>query len=173
MMSSVSIDWTFEQARQAEEEWIANGNLSVPASPFFQWAALHELEHLRAQYEQGEKFALMSAIRKCANHDLIMPRWVGAGYIAAFDIILNYRSKDWNEAFGLPIPKGAHLTASRKKRELEFAVFNEIVNIRRSDPDQAIDAVLFEGVGEKFNIGKTLAEEYYYAMIAKLGWNPK
>jgi hypothetical protein len=143
---------------------------SDPTLPLFQWETLHQLELLRARYEQGEKFALMLAIRRCANHDLIMPRWVGAGYIVAFDTILNYRSKDWNEVFGCPIPKGEHLAALRKKRRLEFAVFNEIVEIRQRDPYQAIDAGLFESVGKQFNIGKTLAEEYYYGVVAKTGW---
>lgn len=171
-MSGVLIDWTLEQAQQAQDEWIVSGKPNSPTAPLFQWVALHELEQLRAQYEQGEKFTLMLAIRKCANHDLIMPRWVGAGYIAAFDTILNYRSKDWNEVFGNPIPKGANLAAKKKKRDFEFAVFNEIVSIRKFNPNRAIDVSLFEEVGKKFNIGKTLAEEYYYSAATKQGYKP-
>lgn len=167
-------DWTFEEAWAAHEAAMAESpKLSDgPTLPLYQWSALHELERLRARYEQGEKFALMSAIRKCANHDLIMPRWVVAGYIRAFDTIVNYRSKDWNEVFGRPIPKGANLAALRKKRSLKFAVLREIVDIRARDPDRAIDAGLFECVGKQFDIGKTLAEEYYYAAVAQTGVKP-
>lgn len=166
-------DWTLKEACAANEAAMAENperSFADPTLPLYRWVALHELEQLRAQYEQGEKFALMLAIRKCANHDLIMPRWVGAGYIRAFDTILNYRSKDWNEVFGCPIPKGEHLAALRKKRCLEYGVFNEIVEIRQRDPSRAIDTGLFESVGEKFNIGKTLAEEYYYGVVARTGW---
>lgn len=170
-----NIDWTLEEAWAANEAAKAENperSFADPTLPFPRWVALHNLEQLRARYEQGNKFALMSAIRECANHDLIMPRWVGAGYIAAFDTILNYRSKDWNEVFGSPIQKGANLAALRKKRRLKFAVFNEIVEIRQRDPDRAIDAGLFESVGKQFNIGKTLAEEYYYAAVMQVGFKP-
>ncbi|RFC31110.1 MAG: hypothetical protein DID91_2727704424 [Candidatus Nitrotoga sp. MKT] len=171
----VNTNWTLQEAYTANEAALVESperSFADPTLPLYQWAALHELEHLRTRHEQGEKFALMLAIRKCANHDLIMPPWVVAGYIAAFDTILNYRSKDWNEVFGSPIPKGAHLAALRKQRKLEFAVFNEIVRIRKCSLDQAIDAGLFESVGKQFNIGKTLAEEYYYGAVAKIGWKP-
>ena len=171
----INKDWTFKEAWAANEAALAESSerSSDPTLPFFQWAALQEMEQLRTRYEQGEKFALMLAIRKCANHDLIMPPWVGAGYIAAFDTIQNYHSKDWNEVFDCPIPKGAQLAALRKKRNLEFSVFNEVVRIRQCDPDQPIDAGLFERVGKEFHIGKTLAEEYYYGAAEKIGWRPK
>ena len=112
-------DWTLKEAWAANEAAMTENperSFADPTLPFSRWVALHNLEQLRARYEQGEKFALMSAIRECANHDLIMPRWVGAGYIKSFDTILNYRSEDWNEVFGRPIPKGKHLAALRKKR---------------------------------------------------------
>lgn len=168
----VNKDWTLKEAWAASETALMvspERSFSDPTLPFFQWVSLHQLDQLQARYEQGEKFALMLAIRKCANHDLIMPPWVATGYIAAFDTILNYRSKDWNEVFGSPIPKGAHLNALRKQRKLEYAVHNEIVRIRNSELNRAIDAELFESVGKQFNIGKTLAEEYYYGVVAKTG----
>ena len=110
----VNKNWTLKEAMAANEAALVESperSSADPTLPLFQWAALHELELLRVGYEQGKKFALMLAIRKCANHDLIMPSWVGAGYCAAIDTILNYRSKDWNEVFGSPIPKNAHLNA--------------------------------------------------------------
>lgn len=79
--------------------------------------------------------------------------------------MLNCREKSWDVVFGAPFPKGANIRARRKKRTLMFAVLNEVRRIRDSDPERTIDAHLFEEVGAKFNIGKTLADEYYYAAL--------
>jgi hypothetical protein len=168
----VSISWTVEEALAANEAaLIENPSRSFdPTLPLYQWKALKRLILLREQYEQGEKFALMLAIRECANHDLVMPQWVASNYITAFDTNLNYRSKDWNEVFGNPIPKGLNLDALRKRRVLEYGVLNEVRDILKCDPSQAIDAGLFERVGEKFNIGKTLTEDYYYSAAKKMGY---
>ena len=111
----------------------------------------------------------MQAIRECARCDFVMPPWVGSAYIKAFDTILNYKSKDWNEVFGSPIPKNANLNALRKKRRLRFAVLNEVNNILSRNPWQPIDVGLFEEVGKKFCIGKTLAQEYYYSAKKIMG----
>ena len=172
--------WTLEEAQAENEAALLNdpARITDPTLPLFQWIALHELEQLSEQYEQGNQFALMLAIRVCANHDLIMPRWVGDGYIAAFDTILNYRSGSWDDVFGRPIPKNAHLSALKKKRNLEFAVFNEIVRIRQCERNSCgaippLDAWLFERVGKPFGIGKTLAEEYYYGVLKKAGHKPQ
>lgn len=171
----VSINWTFEEAMAAHEAALVenpNREYADPTLPLFQWVALHELERLRGEYEQGNKFSLMLAIRICACNSSVLPSWIVEGYIGAFDEILNYRSKDWNEVFGSPIKKGAQLNALEKKRRLEFAVLNEVKLIRKSNPDQAIDAGLFELVGNKFNIGKTLAAEYYYSAARKMSHKP-
>lgn len=45
---------------------------------------------------------------------------------------------------------------------LRFAVLNEITATLATNPDTPIDENLFEVVGKKFNIKKTLASEYYY-----------
>ncbi|MDO8335036.1 MAG: hypothetical protein Q7T35_10255 [Nitrosomonas sp.] len=160
-------DWTLEEAKAANAAALLENperNDSDPTLPIFQWFALHELDNLHARYKQGEKFALMLAIRQCANHDLVMPPWVATAYIKVFDVVLNCNSKDWNEVFGNPIPKGAQLNALRQKRRLKFAVFNEVNDILKRDPSRAIDGILFDEVGEKFGISKTLADEYYYSV---------
>lgn len=159
----VNKDWTLEEARAANESALLENperSYSDPTLPLSRWVALHRLDDLHTQYMQGNKFALMQAIRECTCCDLVMPPWVGSAYIKAFDTVLNYKSKDWNEVFGDPIPKGANLHALRKKRELKFAVHSEAIKILQADSEQAIDAGLFEKVGEKFHIGKTQAEEY-------------
>lgn len=168
----VNKDWTLEEALAANQSKLeANPTLSDsdPTLPLFQWAALHRLDDCQEMYE-GDKCGLMTAIRICANHDLPLPGWAAKAYIKAYDTVNNARAKSWSAVFGDPYPKGRHLSAIRKRRMFGFAVWNEIKTILQMRPDTAIDESLFETVGKKFNIGKTLASEYYYATVNQMGY---
>ena len=46
--------------------------------------------------------------------------------------------------------------------ELKFAVFVAATKMLKENPNMPIDEYLFEIVGGKYAIGKTLAAEYYY-----------
>jgi hypothetical protein len=127
----------------------------------FQEAALQELADLKAQFEAGSGFALLAAIRVCANRDLVMPSWVAEAYIARYDRILNCHAASWDEVFGKPY-KGKHLSTLRQRRRLRFAVYNRIRQILKEIPDTPIDDSLFEVVGAEFGIRKTLCNELYY-----------
>lgn len=58
------------------------------------------------------------------------------------------------------------MSALKKKREFKYAVFNEVEQARRAGT--AVDEHLFETAGKKFNIGKTLASEFYYEAKSRL-----
>jgi hypothetical protein len=45
---------------------------------------------------------------------------------------------------------------------LAVAVWLEVSRIKDAAPETPIDEYMFETVGKKFEIGKTLASEYYY-----------
>ncbi len=158
------VSMTFEEAK-AEQDELDPGKRLDPDTPLFQWYALQELEQLRERYESGDKYALMLTIRLCANHGMVLPEWAAGAYIKAFDTVNGYRSKSWDEVLGNPLPKGANLNAKKKKRELQFAVLLDVQELSKDNP---IDESLFERVGAKFNIGKTLASEYYYSIKGKL-----
>lgn len=158
-----NISWTAEEALEADKLAGSPFSKSDPTGPFGQWCGLNMLEEQRQLFENGDRFALMLAIRVCANHDLPLPEWVSRAYIRAFDRVLNYHSKSWDEVFGNPVPKGVHLSALRKRRKLMFGVFNRVHGLLSASPDMPIDEALFEKVGKEFNIGHSLASEYYYA----------
>jgi len=122
-------------------------------------AARQTLAKYEVAFRAGDSYALMQAIRKCANHDLVMPAWVADGYIRAFDRVHNYRAKSWDSVFGKPLPKGAQLSALRKKREKAAHVWNEVHTAhQRGIP---IDDLLFADVGKKLGIGVSLTKKYY------------
>jgi hypothetical protein len=158
-------NWTWEEAWSANEQALKaepERSEADPTLPFVQWSAMHELDVLEEKYKK-DKYYLMAAIRKCANHDLPLPAWVANAYISAYDKVFTAREKSWDDVFGNPYPKGAHLNAIRKKRKLKFAVLIEVNDILKMNPDKSIDDSLFEQVGKKFNLGKTLTSEYYYS----------
>lgn len=161
----VNKNWTSEEAWAANQLALQeNPSLSWadPTLPYSQWFALQELDICEDNYEKDPYF-LMTAIRICANHCLPLPRWAANAYIKAYDTVNNARAKSWNSVFGNPFPKGQHLSAIRKKLMLSVAVWLEVTQIRETEPDTPIDENLFEIVGKKFGLGKTLAREYYYS----------
>ncbi len=183
-MTAVNKSWSFERAQQAQDRFQANGGRSEdPAGPLYQWTAMHTLDELRKKFEAGEKYALMLALRKCANHDLPMPDWVSRAYIRAFDTVHNYRAKSWDAVFGAPLPKGAQLAALRKKRLKSIQVWNEVQsrlsarqrwNETESRYKSAvpIDDALFEQIGQKLGLGLTITKKYYAHAKAIYGWRP-
>lgn len=161
----VNKDWTFENVQAAHKAALLENPARHPCDPtlpFPQWYALRKLDVLQTSYEQGNTFALMSAINICATYEVIMPSWVALTYMKAFRAVVTYESKDWNEVLGKPFPKDTNLKAKRKKCKLQLNVYHKVNSLRRTDPERAIDAGLFEEAGKTYNIGKTLAEEYYY-----------
>jgi hypothetical protein len=152
--------WTFERVWAAQKRFIAEGGKrSAPMSPLVQWAALQELEGLRARQEGGDQYALMYAIRVCAGHGLPMPEWVAQAYIEAFDTIDSRRAGSWEAVFGPAIPKGKHLAALRKEHLKSIAVWEEV--LARHQRGEPIDDSLFAEVGKKLNLGLTLTKRYY------------
>ena len=163
--------WTLEEAQAATEKVCATGAPPHhPHLPIFRWFAHHRVEEQRKAFEAGDKFALMHALRICANHALPMPDWAARAYIRAYDTIVNARAKSWDQVLGAPYSKGTHLAAVRKRRKLQVAVRNRIRALRQSDPDLPIDAALFERVGMELGLGKTLAAEYYYTAKKRMGF---
>lgn len=125
-----------------------------------------DLKEQRKRYEAGDDASLLDAIRICAIHGLQLPAWCAQEYLNKYRKVIHFKARSWDEAFGAAHPKNINLAAHEKKRRLSIAVWLEIRGIRDANPQKAIDAELFEKVGKKFHIGKTLTEEYYYAAKA-------
>lgn len=127
------------------------------------------LESERQLFEQGDRAALLAAVRVCANHDLPLPPWASKAYILAYDKILNRRVGSWDEAFGRPFKKGKHLHTLRKHREMRSKVW---LAVRRAveKEGQVLDESLFEKIGKSFNLGKTQTSDLYYEAHRQVKW---
>jgi hypothetical protein len=123
------------------------------------------LAELNARSSAGDANALFRAIAFCGNQQIAMPEWVVAGFFAAMNRWWSLHCKTLDEAFGVRWPKGARLGAARKKRALEFAVWNDVTN--QHDQGRPINRDLFVEIGKAHGIGKTLAQEYYRSAAQK------
>lgn len=153
---------SFEQAMEANEVALRENpdrDLVDPTLLLYQWSAAHDLDRIKENFETGDQFAMMLALRKCANHDLPMPEWLSRAYIAAFDKVLNYHSGSWDEVFGKPLKKGQHLSTLRTKRTKTMPVYNRCVELVKNGHPKNRD--LFRKVGEEFGVSRTIAENMY------------
>jgi hypothetical protein len=130
---------------------------------------LRQLNALEQQYAKGDGFSLLLAIRICANHDLVIPRWAAMAFIKGVNAVLNCRTDSWDGAFGRPYPTGMHLAKARRRRELRFAIAARISELVAANPKRPIDEGLFETVGDEFDIGKTLCGKLYYQALRIIG----
>jgi hypothetical protein len=156
--------WTLEEALAAQRQWWED-NPDTLQGPLWWWVGIRHLEGLRYAYENGDGVALLDAVHVCAFRGLPMPAWCAQAFISGYRGVIHFKKRSWDAAFGTPHKKSTHLAANAKKHRLKMAVYMEVLAIRKREPGTAIDAQLFERVGKKFHVGKTLAEEYYYQAV--------
>lgn len=128
------------------------------------YLAVRHCMQLKVEIDAGSGFAVLAAVRTCGTHGLTMPDWLVYAFNSRYDAVLNFRAISWDDAlsFGKPYPKGTNTKARRKARLLRIAVHNAVTDIRKKEPDTAIDRILFDRVGELFHISGSLAETYFY-----------
>jgi hypothetical protein len=166
-------NWSIDEAQAENDKFLADNpamTIAHPNTPFWQWDGLNRLDACKFEFESGHQKSLMLAIRICANHDLPLPDWAAKAYIKAFDRVNDGLDKSWDSVFGMPYPKGTNLNSIRKKHVTKLKVWHDVKDTIRMNRETPIDAALFEKVGKKHAIGKTLASEYYYAVVKQLGF---
>lgn len=173
-MADFDPDWTFEQAWAANQAALAENPSIVwsdPTLPFSRWYGAQRLQELQARYVNGDQWALMAAIRECARTGLPMPDWVATSYIRAFDTVLDYRAKSWDDVFGRPIPGGANLVAMRRRRYRQTAIWLAVVQAIEKAPQLPVDSGLFENVGNAHGISGSEAQRLYMAEVKSKGFS--
>jgi hypothetical protein len=122
------------------------------------------LEYYRKRFEWGDQDSLLSAIYVAANHQVNIPPWAAAAFTDALQSVsARFEFKSWDDVFGTPFPKGVHLAALRNTRKA-ISIWGEIEK-RRKVSGTKRDAALFEEVGRKYGVGKTLCSELYYGQL--------
>lgn len=155
---------TFEEANKL------SNTEDLRINPIFQWNAAQEINQLKSEVEKGDGFTVLECIRKCVTFELIAPQWLAYAFNSRYDAVLNFRAKSWDDpkSFGKPYKKGTNINARRKERITKYAIYYEAKRLLRENPETPMDEYFFEKIGKKFNIGKTLASEYYYKAKSSL-----
>jgi hypothetical protein len=160
-------DWTFEEARAAQNAYeAAGGNPGDPSAPLYQWVALQKIEQLKSAYDDGYSFALLDAVAQCALRDLVMPDWVWRGFLDRFRSVTQFKVKTLDEAFGTCLPKNAKLSAHRQAREKGLSAYFEVE--RQHKAGDPIDERLFQSVGKTMGISGSKIRDYYYIWKRRL-----
>ena len=162
---------TFEEAQAAHGQVAP---LEGPARPIYQWSAATEITRMRAEAESNG-FAVLACVRKCANHDLVMPEWLAHAFIKRYDSVLNCRADTWDDeaAFGKPYPKGAHLSKLRHARVHRMKVHLAVVAAVKENPKRPIGLTLFRDVGKALGMKSKTVQDYYYEAAKVMGYGAK
>lgn len=139
-------------------------------NPMYQYTAAQSINALKDKVEAGDGNSILKCISECVTEELIAPEWLAYAFNSKFHAVRNFRAKSWDDpkAFGIPHKKGTNINARRRKLTNMYAVYNEVKKILRETPKTPIDEALFEIVGNKFAMEKTLASEYYYEAKSRL-----
>lgn len=153
--------WTYDDAFNAQFEWKKRHPNTQSQGPYYQWSGAMELKDLYQIYNDGNKGVILEALHICAKNCLMMPQWVEKAFLEAYQKVHRYEVRSWDDVFGRPIPKNVHLQAKQRERSVGWQVYKCIKELKRNNPSKPIDIALFEKVGERFGIKKTLVQKYY------------
>jgi hypothetical protein len=116
---------------------------------------------LEKRFENGDKTAILMGIEQCLLMERSPPEWLRLAFLQAYRRCATYyETRSWDEAFGLPHPKGTHLKKERRDlflRSRIVARFRELKAERRPT-----DKGLFERIGKELEINGTTASDIYY-----------
>lgn len=148
---------------------------SVQNSPTFsdQYEAVKRVRKLRERIEsnsEGAGFDVLYCVMLCGTNNLVMPEWLSCAFNQRYYAVSKFRALSWDDelSFGKPYPKSTSLKATSKKMRLIPKVWLAVG--AALEEGSKIDASLFESIGKNLNIGKTLADDYYYLAINQHGY---
>ena len=166
--------WTATFEEMQEANLLSELPEADPALPLYQWFGAQVIESMRGETTESG-FSVLACVRRCANHDLVMPQWLARAFIRRYDAVLRCRADSWDDplAFGKPYPKGAHLSKLRAARTHRIDVYNRVVAAIRRNPERAIDVKLFREVGNEIGLKPTIVQTYYYDAAKFMGRGAK
>jgi hypothetical protein len=110
---------------------------------------------LKRQFEDGDKSVLLSAIYWCLELKRPMPEWLRVAFLDAYEAAERFRS--WDEVFGRPVAKGAHLKPKRNA-QLSWTIVERVEAMKAKG--WKVDKELFDQVARDLKI-KGVKGTYY------------
>jgi hypothetical protein len=116
-------------------------------------------------HEAGDKSELLRCLNHCLWFRQPIPDWVRNGIRLAYALASSHQVKSWDEVFGRPLKKGKQLATEHGNFRIRFKLLHAVE--KRHEAGEPLDDELFTSVGEKFDVGKTVAREIYYSTLAE------
>ena len=83
----------------------------------------------------------MRAVAVCARQGLRLPDWLVDAFLTRFRAVAHLRVGSWDEAFGVPFPRGTQLAAKRRRFEARARVANVLTEFVQRHPELSVDDV--------------------------------
>ena len=116
---------------------------------------------LKRSFEAGNKSVLLYTIYACLESGQPAPKWLRAAFMNAYEAaVFRFEIRSWDEVFGRPVAKGAHLPTERKRARLRWTIIERVKALKAGG--KRIDKDLFEKVGKELKISGTTASDIYY-----------
>jgi len=120
------------------------------------------LNILKERFDGGENSALLYAIYHCLLLKRPLPEWLRLAFLHTYEAHARFEIRSWDEVFGRPVPKGAHLETEKRNAELRPLIIERVKALK--GPKTPIDKNLFEEIGRKLKppLSGTAVSDIYY-----------
>lgn len=153
----------FDPWAATEDEVMRYG---IGSAEFAAWATAALLKAWRPDIEKGNGVIVLRALSVALTYGLKVPGWLTEAYRRCMRRFDQYEACGLDEAFrNQPLTQRERKKRQRHRHLLE-RVGDALCTAIEADPDRAIDPGLFEEVGERLGIGKTLCRELYDKAVA-------
>jgi hypothetical protein len=120
------------------------------------------LKLLKKDFQEGNKFSLMTAIYECAENQVSMPEWVAKAYILAFTDIHSVKFKSWDDVFDKPFKRQntGHIKTMQK---YSTKVISKLREMKKNG--ESLNEETFEAVGKTFGFSKDLVKKMWRSRV--------
>ena len=118
------------------------------------------LKILKQKFDDGNKAAVLMAIRYCCWMRRPLPEWLRLAFLQAYNSATAFDIKSWDEVFGRPHPKGTHLAKEKKYLAVRSLIWERVRASKAMG--KSINKELFEGIGKDLGVAGSVTSEIYY-----------
>jgi hypothetical protein len=122
---------------------------------------LEILEILKQKFDDGNKAALLIAIKHCLLMNRLPPEWLRWAFVQALDAATAFDIKSWDDVFGRPHPKGTHLGKEKKYLALRLPIYERVRDAKALG--KSINKELFEVIGKELGAAGSIVSDIYYS----------
>jgi hypothetical protein len=90
------------------------------------------LKIARKKIQGGNKEVLLKAMHQCLIMKKPLPDWLRLEFLRAYQSAYPFEINSWDNIFGQPHPKGAHLEARRRHFKLSLPIFTLVQKLGAS-----------------------------------------